>query len=125
MAINIQGTTKGIFGINQAITGLVVHSVSFNSKVDETDFYNQDADVTSVGFTNATMDFSIDGELLAGTSFTGTVASVVTLSGIPAHMPSGYTGTTAITNSINLQTEFKSWQKLTMSGRVLPKVVIA
>lgn len=125
MAISILGTTKGVFGINQAITGLVVHSVSFNSKVDETDFYNQEADITSVGFTNPTMDFSIEGEILAGTNFTGTVASVVSLSGIPAHLPTGYSGTTAITNSINLDTEFKSWQKLSMGGRVLPKVVIS
>lgn len=125
MAISILGTTKGVFGINQAITGLVVHSVSFSPKVDATDFYNQEADITSVGYTNPTMDFSIDGEILAGTTFTGTVASVITLSGIPAYLPSGYTGTTAISESMNLQTEFKSWQKLTIGGRVLPKVVIS
>ena len=124
MAVSILGTTKGIFGVSQTVTGMVIHSVSFSFKPEETDFYNQEGDISSVGFTNPMMEFTLDGEYLSGTSYSGTVASTITLSAIPAHLPSGYTsGGSSIVNSINIGEDFKGWKTLSIGGRHLPKVV--
>lgn len=121
--VNILGTTtKGIFGVSQAVTGMVVHSVNFNFKTEPIDFYNQEGDISSVGYLNHTMDFTLDGEYLASSTFSGTVAEVISLSSIPAHLPAGYTGGSAIKETISISEEFKSWKKVSIGGRVLPKV---
>lgn len=123
-AATITGTIKGILSTSQTVTGLVVHSVDFNYQVDKIPFEDKDGNVTSVAYHNPTIQVDLKGEMLAGGTFTATLASTLSLSAIPAHLPTGTStsGGSTIIESIKIGEAIKQYKSVDIGAMYYPSV---
>ena len=71
MAATQIGTIKGVYGLSQTITGIVLESVDFDFTNEKKTFENQDGETTSVTYFNPTVAAALKGKLINGTNFTG------------------------------------------------------
>ena len=123
MPATIIGSTKGTFSVDQVITGLVIETIDYDYQTENVPFPDRYSQTTAVAYLNESTNISIKAYTLAGTSFTGTLASSLTLSAMPAFLKAGNTGGTSIIENIKISDAAKDWRKLDMTVVYYPNVV--
>ena len=121
-APTIIGTTKGNFGITQTLTGLVIESIDWDYNTENVPFPDRYSQTTAVAYFNEDATANIKGYMVSGTSFTGTLASSLTLAEMPEHLKAGNTGGTSIIENIKISEAMKDWQKLDITAKYYPGV---
>lgn len=123
MPATILGTKKGILTTpSLSATGIVFDSVDFDYTSESLPFLDEFGDTASVGYIDNKVTITASGFLLAGTAFTGTINSAITTITIPAHLPTGNTGGTAIIENIKIGQPRKDYQKVELTITYYPKV---
>lgn len=117
----ILGNTKGILGFTNTVTGLVLETSDYDFNGEDLEFLNESGDATAFTQTNQKADFTLKGYLIAGTAYSGTINSLITLT-IPAYI-TGNTGGSAIIKTIKLSEGNKQWKGLEIGGTYYPHVV--
>ena len=85
MAATSIGAIKGVLGLSQTITGIVLESTDFDFPIEKLPFTNQEGETTSVAYVDPTVSASLKGRLINGTAFTGNLATTLTLSSVPVY----------------------------------------
>ena len=119
----IIGTTKGSFGTNQVITGLVIETVDWDCNTENVPFPDRNSNTTAVAYFNEDATANIKAYLVAGTTFTGTLASTLSLSAMPAKLKANNSGGTSIIENIKISEAMKDWQKIDITAKYYPLVV--
>ena len=117
----IVGTTKGSsFGVPQTIVGIVFESADYDNKIESTPFPDQNGNTTAVAYYNPYIDISLKGMLVNGTTFTGTLGTVLSLSAIPNYL--GVTGGSTILEQVKISDASAKWRSIDLAAKYMPGV---
>lgn len=123
-AIYIGTGAKGILGLSDnTVAGMVIDDISFENTTQEHEYLDINGDVSTCAYDKHEISISINGRVLSGTPFTGTVAAALTLATIANYLPAGYDtgGKTVITN-ITHGEAISDYQTLSITAKHYPKM---
>lgn len=120
------GTTNGVFGIANQQTGFLLDGTSQTYEQDEKMVKNISGDDTGISMYNERMQFSLSGFEPSSSSYSGTIAAVISLATAPAdHLIGSMTGGTYIVKNVVKTQASEEYRRLEVSGTYSPTILSA
>lgn len=122
-AATIIGTTKGTLGVSETQTGIVFETCDYSYNNEKVPFPDRYGATTAVAYLDEKTEISLKGYMVAGATWNGTLASTMTLSGMPPALKAGNTGGSCIFESIKISDASKNWRSIELGLTYYPNVV--
>lgn len=123
MAATATSFGDGVFGITAEETGILIDSISHEYKNEKKSIKNRTGNTVGVTYYDETISISLDGRVPKTSSFSGTLAAVITLTNTPTnYLKGGVTGGLTIVEGVTIDMKSEEYQGIKITAVFYPNL---